>query len=417
MKTMTLMFAAVCAVVVLGCSNAGPGVTKCSAQSCANGCCSAAGECVTAASQSACGLNGLSCATCAGGQTCGDGVCRAPDVVVDAGPVDAGSGDGDGGIDCATLALDPMLGDLVLRNGATLVQGAVLPTGITTVGVNGATLYGVGSDHQLYQLGSLPNLVKSAPLANVRSPADEAANASVFLGGSLAVSGTQLLAGYTKSGAGFPGNVVVYDTADAGVQYVSAPANYTAVGFQGSFLINGGQVGGATGAGVYALDAQGAFGFSTFDAAWMASNGFTGVTSNGVLLLGYFDGTDFQNHVRAVPASQYASAFAARTSFPLAGAVDVASGDDLQDLTTFGEDAILVRGGYDSNFESFTTQVTRVTMSVAGSGVQTVSAGRPVPFVEATHRCTRVVFAVGGGTQLLLGVSDRNGRRVLRVLP
>ena len=70
-------------------------------------------------------------------------------------------------------------------------------------------------------------------------------------------------------------------------------------------------------AGIAAGVMGGAFGLATFDAAWMASSGYTGVTASGVFLLGYFDGTDFKNHVRAAPPSLAAPALVGRMAFSL----------------------------------------------------------------------------------------------------
>jgi hypothetical protein len=294
-----------------------------------------------------------------------------------------------------------------------------LPTGITTIGLVGTTLYGVGKDRQLHQLGALPSLTLGPALASVISPADVAADAGpgAFLGGSLSTSGTQLLTGYTLSGAGFPGNVLAYETADAGVQYTSAPGNYTLAGLASGFLVNGSALGSATGSGVYVLDAQGAYGLATFDASWKASSGYTAVTTNGVLLLGYFDGTDYKNHVRAVPPSLSAPALTGRTSFALMSAPEVLAADDALDFTAVGTDAVVVRGGYDANYASFTTRVERLPLTLSGSETQTVMAGAPVTLLEATNKCTKVSFVVGAGAKLLVGLTDRNGRRVLQVQP
>lgn len=422
-KTMNVLFAVACAAALMGCPTTT--MKECGLQSCANGCCNSQGECVTNSSAQACGLSGATCASCGSGQACDDGVCRAP-ATSDAGPGDAGMIDAglvdaglvDAGIDCNTVTLDPKVGDLLLRNGATAGATATLPTGITTIGLIGSTLYGVGTDKQLHRLGSLPTLTLGAALASVVTNADLDAGTSVYLGGSLATSGTQLLTGYTKSGSGFPGSVLVYETTDAGVRHLNAPGNYTAIGVPNAFLINGGGLDAVTGGpGVYALDSQGAFAFSTFDAAWMASNGFTAATANGVLLLGYYDGVDFQNHVRAVPASTYSIALTGRTAFPLATAADLISGDDLQDLSTVGNDAVAVRGGYDMNFDAFTTKVERVPLTLSGSGVQTVTAGAPVTLLEATNKCTRVTFVVNAGNAVLVGLTDHNGRRVVSIQP
>lgn len=435
MKT-SLILAACCAVFLLACP--APTPDTCTPQSCANGCCSPDGVCKTDESASACGLNGNSCSVCSASLSCQDGICRATSTGGGGGATGGGGGGGgsatggggggdmdagmdagvDAGIDCATAALDPALGDLLLRNGATVAQSAALPSGITTVGLVGTTLFGVGTDKQLHQLGSLPTLTLGPALASVLSPADVAADAGAFLSGSLASSGTQLLTGYTRAGAGFPGNVLVYDTADGGTRHVSAPGNYTAAGFSSGFLVNGGALDTATGSGVYVLDAQGAYGLASFDAAWMASSGYTGVTANGVFLLGYFDGTDYQNHVRAVPPSLSAPALTGRSGFALSSAAEVLAAGDALDFATLGNDAVVVRGGYDATtFEAFTTKVERLPLTLAGSGTQTVTAGTPVTLLEATNHCTSVSFVVGAGTRLLVGLSDRNGRRVVLVQP
>jgi hypothetical protein len=137
---MKLLFAVAFAAVSMGCPTTT--VKECSRQSCANGCCSSLGECITTPSVEACGLAGTTCSLCGPGRGCDDGVCRVPEVTgggagggdgtveVDAG-VDAGIVDA--GIDCDTVTLDPKVGDLVLRNGATAGATARLPTGITTL--------------------------------------------------------------------------------------------------------------------------------------------------------------------------------------------------------------------------------------------------------------------------------------------
>ena len=103
--------------------------------------------------------------------------------------------------------------------------------------------------------------------------------------------------------------------------------------------------------------------------------------------------------------------------FALSGAADLISGDDLMDLTTVGNDAVVVHGGYDSSFELFTTSVERVPLTLAGSGTQTVTAAAPVKILEATSQCTKVNFVVGNGSAVLVGLQDRNGRRVVSITP
>jgi hypothetical protein len=95
----------------------------------------------------------------------------------------------------------------------------------------------------------------------------------------------------------------------------------------------------------------------------------------------------------------------------------VLAADDAVDFTTLGDDAVVVRGGYDSSFNPFTSRVERLPLTLTGSGVQTVTVGTPVTLLEASTQCTRVTFAVGVGSQLLVGLSDRLGRRVVLVQP
>jgi hypothetical protein len=64
------------------------GAAKCSATTCATGCCDSANKCVAFTGQSAtsCGAAGAECKACTGAETCSEGVCKLP-----------GSGNNDGG--------------------------------------------------------------------------------------------------------------------------------------------------------------------------------------------------------------------------------------------------------------------------------------------------------------------------------
>jgi len=89
--------------------------------------------------------------------------------------------------------------------------------------------------------------------------------------------------------------------------------------------------------------------------------------------LGYFSGSDYLNHVRAAPASLYGAPLQGRASFALMGAAEVLAAADVMDLTTFGNDAILVRGGFDSSppYASFTSRVERLPhRRISGSRVR-----------------------------------------------
>jgi hypothetical protein len=86
-------------------------------------------------------------------------------------------------------------------------------------------------------------------------------------------------------------------------------------------------------------------------------------------------------------------------------------------VTVFGDDAIVVRGGFDANFNAFTNRVERVPLTLSGSGTQTVSVGTPRTLLQNSARCTRVTFALGAGNDLYLGLNDRQGRRLIKLAP
>jgi hypothetical protein len=333
---------------------------------------------------------------------------------VDSGVIDAGPS-ADAGVNCATVAYSATLGTLVLVAPAVASVVVPLPNDIVSVGIrNDNEIYGLHSDSSLRFLGALNNLSVGPKLTNVVTPADVDAGAMVFLGSAITVSGREILAQYTKSAAGSPGSVAIYNTQDAGTRYVNAPGNFTSAASADGFVINGLGLESLTGAGVYALDKQGAFLLAEFDSTWKAASGFTAHTANDVFLLGYFDGTTFENVVRAAPSALTALAFQNRTSFMLAQAPVVVSADDIADVTSFGNDAVVVHGGYTGapDFAPYTTRVDRIPLTLVN---QVVTAQPAVTLVKAPNICTKVLFAQGNGSTLLLGIEDKNGRRLVKL--
>ncbi|MBL9039329.1 MAG: hypothetical protein JNG84_12495 [Archangium sp.] len=400
------------ALVAIGCTAEAP---KCTPQNCANGCCSAAGVCETAGRVDACGLNGEACKTMC--TVCMSGLCIMPNTSADSGMLDAGPLDA--GVDCATVG-DAVLGTLEIINGQIRVQASsALPAGVVAVTTHQGGLYGLTEGKAIHNLGSFPSLTLGARVASV-VPAGIDAGSGFFLGGYLASSGGKLLAGFTQSGAGFPGKVAVVTVADAGVEFVNAPGNYTAAGIESAnaFIINGAGLGSATGNAVYALrteptqTAQ----LATFDTSLGASgSGLTAITSTGVVLVGYGK-SDFTNAVHAVPPSTYLAPVLAGTSVNLttSSAPLVAEGD-VADMSSLGGDAMVVRGGFDSDFNPYTSKVQRVGLTLSGSGV---AVGTPVDVLrENGSRCTRVLFVSGGSTSMLVGLQDGKGRRLVQFIP
>jgi len=70
-----LGFGSICLTLVAAGCGSDPGTGSCSAATC-GGCCKG-GQCITTATNAACGLSGKSCATCLAGTTCVNGQCKA----------------------------------------------------------------------------------------------------------------------------------------------------------------------------------------------------------------------------------------------------------------------------------------------------------------------------------------------------
>jgi hypothetical protein len=330
-----------------------------------------------------------------------------------------GGGGGGGTLNpCDAATHDLRTGTFTLGAGATIMQTSVLPAGITQVAAIGTSLFGLTSDDHVKPLGSFPTLTAGANLASIRAPGDDAG--TIYAGAYLAASGTELLAGYTKAGAA--GSLALIETTDGGVSYVNAPGNYDVGGASIGFLINGIQVGTNTGAGAYVLSntTHAVTSFATFDAAWLGS-GYAAVAANGVALIGYYGSAPIAgNYVRAAPPSSYLLTLQNNTPFPLAPEVLVAAPnttDDVMDLAAAGNIAIVAFGSFDANFTAHVSHVDRVPLTLSGSGVQTVTVGTANPLLSTTDTCTNVLFIQGAGTRVLVGLEDKNGRRLLDIAP
>lgn len=316
---------------------------------------------------------------------------------------------------CLTAAHDPVLGTLNATTAANVQQSVAAPMGLVHLAVIGAQAYGLFDDHTVRPLGVFPNLVAGAPITDVRTPADR--TAVVYLSNYLAKSGTQLLAGYTKLGMTIPGSVALIETTDAGVRYFDAPGNYSAAGISDGFAVNGTGLDGRAGTNVWMLNTTdgGTHPLAVFDSSWMAASGFTAATTSSVLLLGYFHGGTFANVIRAAPPLQYTPAVQSAMPFQLALSVQVSSSGDLVDYGAFGPDALAIRGGFRATyFTSYTNLVERIPLSLAGS---TVTVGTPVTLLSSMNECTHVAFNAVSGSDVLLGIKDKNGLRVVRLAP
>lgn len=352
---------------------------------------------------------------------------------------DAGTGGGsdlptDGGTDggtvaCADLPHDAKLGTLKLSAGYEVTESAVVPEGLVAVTAmpkgNDYALYALkgGTDKSIYTLGTWPTEVAlgAQPLAQVVAPEDREGN--VFLNTYLANDGTRLLAGYTKLGDNAPGSVLVFDTANPDKSYYQpAPGNYSAVGIEGAFLINGlGLEASSNDSAVYALQAGVTpvkpLKLATFDPKWNPFSGPTAMTSDGIAVFGYYVAESFANHLRAVAPAKYGAVLTdGAAAVDTSNAPMVYNRSDLFDIAGFGDGVALHRGAYDSvTFNAFTKSVARVPLAVSAGDAQAVTVGTLQDVLVAEDTCTNVMYLAPLGRDLLVGITDKNGRRLVRV--
>ncbi|QSQ12841.1 hypothetical protein [Myxococcus landrumensis] len=362
----------------------------------------------------------------------------------DAGPTDAGEPDAgqpdageptdggpapDAGVDCATTSYDPKLGTLQLQAGFVAAESVAMPDNVAALGSSPGPTYsiyavqGSGKDAALYSLGTWPNLQPATTkLYDVVTPADRAGSAAVYAGGYVVNDGLRLLAGYTLGASGSPGSVAVYDFAmAANSTYISAPKNFTAASFSNgdvsAVLINGGGLGSLpTGLGIYGLVTSATPVATTrvanFPQGTVAS-GFTAVADNGVAALGLFNG-DFVNVLYGVAPAPLSTAITTGTPLELAAQTPIDVGTDFNGAASFGSGVVVNRGAYDENYTFVSTDVSRFALST-GNNANTVTVGARTPVLVYPNQCTRVTMLEPLGSDVLVGVSDKNGRRLVRL--
>lgn len=425
-----LFLAATLGLAVAGCPNAPVVgmVSSCNSNTCANGCCSNTGTCVTTNSNAACGFSASSCDVCSGNSSCSaSGLCEPIIPLKDAGTLDSGvasrvdAGDaGDAGNPCVDAPGDAVLGTFTAMNGATVASSGTLPPGVIALAeVNGA-LYGLTATRTVHAIGAFPGLALGPAVANIVPASVDAGADSLFISGFLASTGTQLLAGYTQVGAGFPGQVAVIDVADGGVRFANAPGNFDAVGIDGGFVINGGGLGSLAGTAVYGLRPAAAAPttqLASFDSTFNVNgSGAAAVTTHGVLLLGYSQSPNYENVVRALRPEKYSAALATGTSFAFSPTESVVvHGFDISEVDALGTSAIIVRGGYDTG--PYTTKLERVPLTLAG-GTDVVTVGTASTVLQENgSKCTRILFTSTSATSLYLAVQDLRGKRLIKLTP
>jgi hypothetical protein len=312
-----------------------------------------------------------------------------------------------------------------------------MPQGVTSLTAvpneTGFKLYGVrGSDKSLYALGTWPHIaLGAAPLHHVVAPADR--SRVVFLSDFLINDGSRLLTGYIRGTSDGAGNVLVYELDDpASSRYLPAPgatsaaaADGTATSGASAFFVNGMGLDGRGGPGndgaLYALKTEAgslqAMELALFDPEWAATSGRSAMTANGFGVFGYFSAMDEQEHLRAVPPSVYAQALASGTPFSLADWPEIYAGSsESLFLAGFGNGLAVHRASVSETTGTVDTEeVLRIPLSHGSEQGLSVSAGQSAPVLLSPDSCTNVSLLIPMGRDLLVGVSDKNGGRLVRI--
>lgn|GEM_PF-1185866 len=350
----------------------------------------------------------------------------------DSGPVDptpdAGTPDA-GPVTCETTPHDAKLGTLALQPGFVATETAPLPDGIAALGSSPGPTYafyavqGGGKDAALYSMGTWPDLqLSTTKLYDVVTPEDRAGSVTVYAGGYLINDGQRVITGYTTGASGSPGSISAYDIATpASSSFLSAPKNYSAAAFSSgdtsAVLINGGGLGTLpTGLGIYGLvtseNPLGTVRVANFPEGTVGS-GFTAVADNGVAALGYFNG-DFVNVIYGVAPSVVSQAITSGTPLELGNQTPIEVGSDFDSASSFGAGVVVNRGGYDENFSFVSTDVSRFALSTS-SGGDTVTVGARASVLDYVDSCTTVTMLEPLGSDVLVGVADKNGQRLVRL--
>ncbi len=268
-------------------------------------------------------------------------------------------------------------------------------------------LYAVNGVNDFRPMGPFPVLAPG-PVTSIYAPGDTFG----FTTYSVAGRNGEVAAGYTTPS--FTGKIFLSTPSDGGVRHIDAPGNYSFAAFGEAWLFNSlglDGVGDGSTAGIYALDEEGAYLFATFPAS--SASGYTAVTGEDVLVLGFAAPPTYDNFLYAVPPSTWASVVDTRTPMVLQNstALIVHGTEGLAAVTASGTNVYLTR----SNASYQAVRVERVPVQL-DEGV--VSTGDAVTVLEqADDSCTSILFTSGFENGVLVGVKDRDGERLIKVVP
>ncbi|MDC0712213.1 hypothetical protein POL68_27345 [Stigmatella sp. ncwal1] len=332
---------------------------------------------------------------------------------------------------CEKIPHDPKLGTLRLHTDFIALETARLPQDLSHLTAvptqTGFSLYGIrGTSKTLHRLGTWPHLALSEPpLLNVIAPEDRRFNP--ILSPFLVNDGRRLMTGYIHANTRGNGSVLIHDLeAPSTPLYVPAPGNVSAAAMTGSaasgvsgFLVSGmglAQLGSVNSdSAVYGLKTLRqpvrATPLATFAPEWAAVSSVSVFTSNGIAVLGYFSGMDTQEHLRAVPSTAQATALATGTPLSLSDWPEIYSGHtEAFFASAFGNGLAIHRGT-----RAGTQEVRWIPLTHSSTELSAVQAGPPLSLLSSRDTCTRVTRLVPLGSDLLAGIADKAGERLVRL--
>ncbi|MCY1030993.1 hypothetical protein OV207_05965 [Corallococcus sp. BB11-1] len=342
--------------------------------------------------------------------------------------IDAGWGHDAG--DCLPAPHDPKLGTLQLQPGFVAAESAPLPEGTGPLGVTPGPTYSLytlvsenySGPHALYSLGMWPQLsLGVAPLLNLPT-ADSFNHKNDF----VETDGQRIIAGVN-----YPGILAVYDIDTPAASTFIPLTNLTAAGvIPGAFLLTTRPLGndpweypweGEAGERetLVALRTDTAPLTQTTVATFPSENrrSFSiSVSTHGVVLVSYYD-PSFNLVTRVVAPAAITQAMTSGIPFSLADAPVLDAGAPVARLARHGEGVSVLRigpPGPNSPYAFDYSDVSRFAISVTNAGA-TVTAGARHPIVVFPDRCTQVFDMTAIGSDLLLGVRDKNGSRLIRI--
>jgi len=366
----------------------------------------------------------------------------------DGGTSDGGPPDGDGGpgdasdggpVSCDQAAHDPVLGTARLGAAYRVVDSAILPVTswlpVAAVdealpdGGTGLVVYGYAGDGFVHRLGTWPQL--AAPdAANVAFDAvsSDDRKLQVLITPLLSTTHGQLLAGYrTVRSVGFvTGGVSLVDTARpaAGTRWLAAPGVEGTLGLGSFFLVGGNGLGAAGSApGVYGVNVDDATLHPGLVAKYptIASDavrpGLMAVTTNGVVVMGYYLDGAARHSLRLPEPSSVTAALSGGAAIDLAAAPELVQADDVANLASLGEGVAVLRTNQVQGILPALGRLEHYALSRPGGDAGT-AVGAPVTMLSASDDgCTVVsqLVPVTGGLTVIVGLWDRNGQRLVRL--